>query len=217
VSYRRKAKTLDVGQRPGAAGVKAKKAGVVRRIIPKVRQAVALVVLVTGVLYAVVTPFRDWAYRTVVGPAKSRLHHATTRDFDAVRPTAFKATVQSTGNPVDLAFDNAPNTFMVASTAGREVVLTVTFPEPENIARAIVRNGARDSFTAYGRANELHVVYSTGKTADLALKDTPDPQKVKIEGATGITSVEIHVGKIFALVNKKDFALSEIEFFKRRP
>lgn len=49
---------------------------------------------------------------------------------------------------------------------------------------------------------------STGKTDDIDLADTPDPQEVHVANGAGATSVELD-----RLLNGDDAVVSEVEFF----
>jgi hypothetical protein len=45
------------------------------------------------------------------------------------------------------------------------------------------------------------------------LADTPDEQRVKIEGSAGASGVEVHVVELHRSLRGDEVALAEIEFF----
>ncbi|QFZ22272.1 NADase-type glycan-binding domain-containing protein [Saccharothrix syringae] len=137
-------------------------------------------------------------------------------DLTPVHPTSVTATAESAGHPALLAADNAKNTFWLAPVEPRPPALVLDFGQEVDLRQAIVRAGDPDDFQAAHRPKKLHLVYPTGRTFDVELADTPDEQRVKIEGSEGATSVEVHVVEVHRSLRGSEVALAEIEFFAVR-
>jgi len=211
----KKVKTLEVGERPGKAGVKAKKK-VKTETLLALKKVVTTGAIVIVALIALVPPFRNWTQDTFVQPVKDKWNDFTTQDFEPVNPEAALATTQTPENPATSAIDHAGNTFWVAPAGNGEPVLILTFGgRTVDLDKAIIQNGARDSFAQFSRAQKLHLVFNTGKSSDVNLKDAPDQQKVGISNGHGITQVEIHVASIYPAIGDPPppVAISEIELF----
>jgi hypothetical protein len=214
----KKAKTLEVGERPGKAGVKAKKK-VGRETMLAVRKVVTAAAIVIVALVALVPPFRNWSNDTFVQPVKDKWNDFTTQEFEPVNPVATLATSETPENPAGNAVDHAGNTFWVAPADNGEPVLVLTFgAQPVNIDKAIVQNGARDKFANFSRAQKLHLVFNTGGTSDINLKDSPDQQKASISNGHNITQVEIHIVSTYPAIGTPPppVAISEIELFREK-
>jgi hypothetical protein len=214
----KKAKTLEVGERPGKAGVKAKKK-VGRETMLAVRKVLTTAAIVIVALVALVPPFRNWGNDTFVQPVRDKWNDFTTQEFEPVNPVATLATTETPENPAGSAVDHAGNTFWVAPADNGEPVLVLTFgAQPVNIDKAIVQNGARDKFANFSRAQKLHLVFNTGGTSDINLKDSPDPQKASISNGHNITQVEIHIVSTYPAIGTPPppVAISEIELFREK-
>lgn len=203
------------GARPGKDGVRRRtgRAGAARRTVGKVlRRAVAVALVFSALIYALYQPFRG-----AINTAATGLWGQVTGIFEAklnpVHPVKVTATAQTTGHAAPLVTDNAKNTFW-AAPADREQALVFTFDHPADLRKAIVYSGDAANFQAEHRPQKLHLVFSTGKTYDMALADTPDAQEVPIENSAGATSVELHVVGLHRSLNGTDVAISEIELFE---
>jgi len=211
-------KTLDVGERPGKAGVKAKKKRG-QETVRAARKVFTTVAIVVVAAVALLPPLRSWGSDTFVQPVKDKWNDLTTQEFVPVNPVATLATTQTPENPAPNAVDHAGNTFWVAPAASGEPVAVLTFgDQPVNIDRAIIQNGARDQFATFSRAQKLHIVFNTGQTSDVAVKDEPDQQKVTIQNGHGVTSMEIHIVSTYQAIGNPPppVAISEIELFRQK-
>jgi hypothetical protein len=219
----KKVKTLEAGERPGKAGVKAKKKRG-QETMRAVRKVVTTAAIVIVGLVALVPPFRNWSNDTFVQPVKDKWNDFTTQSFEPVNPVGEPLTPNQTpDNPATNAVDNAGNTFWVATPVdpGQQPVVALIFGDeshPVNIDKAIIQNGARDKFANFSRAQKLHLVFNTGKTSDIDLKDAPDQQKVSISNGHGVTSVQIFIVSTYAAIGDPapPVAISEIEFFTEK-
>ncbi|MDX3189849.1 zinc ribbon domain-containing protein [Streptomyces sp. MN03-5084-2B] len=213
--FGRKPKEHKAGQRPGKDGVRRRtgRAGAARRTVGKViRRAVAVALIFSALIYALYQPFRGAINTAAVG-----LWSQVTGVFEAklnpVHPIKVTSTAEVTGHSAPLVSDNAKNTFW-AAPGDKEQTLVFTFDHPADLRKAIVYSGDAANFPAEHRPAKLHLVFSTGKTYDMALADTPDAQEVPIENSEGATSVELHVVGLHRSLNGTDVAISEIELFE---
>ncbi|MEU4250286.1 zinc ribbon domain-containing protein [Amycolatopsis sp. NPDC026612] len=213
--FGRKPKELKAGARPGKDGVRRRtgRAGAARRTAGKmIRRVIAVMLVLLALVYALYQPFRG-----AINTAGAGLWGRVTGIFEAklnpVHPVKVTATAQAAGHAAPLVTDNAKNTFWAAPT-DREPALVFTFDHPADLRKAIVYSGDAANFQAAHRPQKLHLVFSTGKTYDMVLADTPDAQEVPIENSAGATGVELHVVGLHRSLNGTDVAISEIELFE---
>jgi hypothetical protein len=211
---RRKPKTLAAGERPGQGGVKAKKKRSLAGVIRPIRMVVSIALLFATIAYGVYSPFREWVNDRWTS-AKDRVDRVISPDYVPVNASQAVANLETPEHPGAFLTDGFKNTFWSAPVGGPEPTVVLTFSEPVDLDRAIVHNGSGESFQSQHRAKDLHLVYSTGETFDVTLKDTPDEQQVDIDGAQDVTSVEVHVVSIYEALQGTDLAVSEIEFFRK--
>src|SRR5207244_2347536 len=108
--------------------------------------------------------------------------------FAPVHATGSGATAHVTGHDAGKAVDGFTNTYWAApSPQGTDVVLVLQFDQKADVDKAIVRSGVSANFQGTNRPQNLHIVYDTGQTYDVALKDSPEPQEVGIGKGHGIT------------------------------
>jgi len=214
----RRVKVHEAGSRPGQRGVRSGRGGKLgaglRRVFPMVRNVAAIVLLLGGIVYSIYPPFRVEANQRYFA-AKNKVVSMVIPQYVPVRPTKVTATVALPDHPAEMVADGFSNTFWAAPGESNPA-LVFTFDHEINLGRAIVRLGNSAKFQSAHRPQQLHLVFSNGGTFDLNLKDTPDPQEVKIEGGKGSTSVEIHVQSLFRSLDGTDTAVTEIELFERK-
>ncbi|GAA2978139.1 NADase-type glycan-binding domain-containing protein [Actinokineospora diospyrosa] len=179
-----------------------------------IRRVFLAILAVLAVLYAIIPGFRSSVNQEVVAGRKWVERQFGTQ-LRPVRPVGVSANSAIPGHDAVLAADNAKNTYWAAPVTGNPPVLVLTFDHPVDLRRAIVRVGDPAAFQATHRPAKLHLVYSTNKTFDVPLADTPDPQTVEIGGSAGATQVEVHVVDIHRSLQGTDVALSEIELFEQ--
>jgi hypothetical protein len=207
---KRRKKRRHAGDRPKARGGRPWRA--VSRWITRMLLAV---LAVAGLLYAAVPPFRTAANHQALA-AKNWVTHIFDTKYTPIRATKVTANVSIPSHDAGLAADNAKNTFWAAPTnTGIEPALVFTFDHPVDIRQAIIRGGNAADFEGTHRPAKLHLVYSTGKTYDVTLADTPDAQTVDISQSAGATSVEIHIVALHRSLKGTDVAISEIELFEK--
>ncbi|MEV4146877.1 zinc ribbon domain-containing protein [Amycolatopsis sp. NPDC049691] len=213
--FGRKPKEHKAGERPGKDGVRRRtgRAGAARRTVGKViRRAVAVALIFSALIYALYQPFRG-AINTAAAGLWSQVTGIFETKLNPVHPVKVTATAQTNGHAAPLVTDNAKNTFW-AAPGDREQVLVFTFDHPADLRKAFVYSGDAANFPAEHRPQKLHLVFSTGKTYDMVLADTPDSQELPIENSEGATSVELHVTGLYRSLAGTDVAISEIELFE---
>lgn len=213
---RRGAKVRKSGERPKRRG-RAGKTGLgvfVSTTFKTVRRVVAIALVVGGVVYGMVTPFRGWVNERAV-EAKGTFERIFFPQYAPVSAAeAPTASLALPDHPANFAVDGKSNTYWGAPVGGAEINMVVKFDRTVDLAKIIVHNGDGEGFKESHRAQKLHLVFSNGRTTDVNLQDRPDPQTLEIEDGEGVDSVEIHVMSTFKSVSGTSLAISEIEFFE---
>ncbi|KAA2258799.1 zinc ribbon domain-containing protein [Solihabitans fulvus] len=213
---RRGAKVRKAGERPkrGRNRGKSKLGKALGAVFPAIRKFVAVALILVGIAYGLFAPFRGWVNEQVVA-GRQNIEWILFGKFDPVHPTGVKAAVQLADHPGAAATDGLTNTYWAAPVNGAEPALVFTFDHPVNLDRAIIRSGASGDFQAQHRPQKLHLVYSTGKTHDVDLSDSPDPQEIQLSDGAGVSSVEIHVVALYRSMTGSAVAVTEIELFQK--
>jgi hypothetical protein len=205
-------------RKPPEAGTRPTRhrAGSARRGIGKALRWSFLVALLGAVgVYGLVPSFRGLVNGQATSLARD-VKGIFVTELTPVRPTGITANAESPGHPPLMAADNAKNTFWLAPVEPTEPSLVLDFGREVDLREAIIRVGNPDDLQAAHRPKKLHLVYSTGKTFDLDIADTPDEQRVEIENSAGATNVEVHVVELHRSLRGNEVALAEIEFFAVR-
>jgi hypothetical protein len=214
--FRRGAKVRKSGERPRRSGRGGKsKAGLlVSGTVKLVRRVVAIALLLGGIVYGLFAPFRGWVNERAID-VKAGVEDIFFPTYEPVHAAAPPvAPLQVKGFPAEQALDGASDSAWAAPLGGkREPVIEVTFGRRVDLAQLIVHNGQKEDFKGRARAQRLHLVFDTGRTADVTLADAPDAQTMDVEGE-GVTSVEIHVTGTFKSMSGNEVAISELEFFE---
>jgi hypothetical protein len=219
---KRKAKVLDAGARPGRGGVRARsrRAAALAKVLPTIRKVIAVVVLLSGLVYGAYAPFRGWTNDKVVA-GKNKITRLINPKYDPVHPTKVGATTtQIKTHESSRAIDGFGNTYWLSQTplaGGKNVqaALILWFPTKVDLDRALFTIGVRDKFTSTNRPQKVHIVYDTGATFDLTLTDTPKPQEVKLGKGHGITSMRIFITSYFRAESSTEVAITELELFHK--
>src|SRR5262249_40495386 len=147
-----------------------------------------------------------------------KINRVINPQYDPVHVTARNATASLKGHEAGKAVDGFSNTYWESPATlpgGREVVLVLQFDKTVDVDKAIIRSGASYNFRSTNRPQALHIVYNTGATFDVTLKDSPDPQEVGIGNGHGITTMEIHITQLYKAVRSNAVAVTEIELFRK--
>jgi hypothetical protein len=183
------------------------------KLLPMIRRVVAIALLVGGIVYASVPPFRRWVNERALD-AKSRVLSIVRPQYTPVHP--FPVTDQSelSGHPGAALSDGFTNAFWAAPVGDKDVV-TLQLDHPTQVQRALIRIGISGNSQGASRPHQLHLVFSTGKTQDLNLDDTADPQEVAIKADGPVTTIELHVTSLFK-ASSDTVAITEIELFEKK-
>jgi hypothetical protein len=217
---RRGAKVRKSGDRPKRSGRGGKsKAGLfASNTFKLVRRTITIALLIGGLLYGILPPFRGWVNQQYV-TVKHKVEAMIFPQYLPVSPIKgdFKCPVElPPSNGCAQVTDGFSNTFWAAPRPGPEPVVVLQFGRSVDLKRIIVRNGAGDDFQGNHRARKLHLVFSTGKTADVNLVDNPDPNQYEVDNGEGASSVEVHVVELFESVKGSNLAIAEIELFEKK-
>ncbi|SDH80695.1 hypothetical protein SAMN05192558_105141 [Actinokineospora alba] len=209
------AKVRKSGDRPkGSRRGKSKVGEAFLATFRAVRRVAAVLLLVAGIVYGVSGQFRGWVNERAFA-LKHQAEKIIFQQYVPVSPVEVTANSQLPDYPGFAATDGLKNTYWAAPGTGPEPTLVLRFDREVSVSRALVRNGSAEGFQSRHRAERLHFVFNTGRTADVTLKDHPDPQEIDIANGDGATSVEIHVVSLFRSVKGTDLAVSEIELFQK--
>ena len=216
---KRKSKVMAAGQRPGV-GADGKPKAPKKPLLSatrKIRKVLALLAFLFGIVYAAYAPLRENVNERVTS-AKDKVMSIIRPQFEQVQPNGAPPTVttETPENPGRNAVDTFKNTFWIAPPTDPQPALVLTFAEPVDLDRAIVRNGRPDDYTSMNRPEKLHFVYSTGESCDIVLKDTKEPQQIELCNGAGAKSVQVQVQSQFQSVPPNAMAFTEIEFFTQK-
>ena len=114
--------------------------------------------------------------------------------------------------PASLAVDGHWNTHWMTPVSGARR-LTLTFPEPVELHRALIRGGIVGDLRGSQRPKTLHLVYPTGKGQDLKLVDMTDPQEFDLDSDGKVRSLEVYVQDTYPNAESRHVAITEIELF----
>lgn len=216
---RRRRKALEAGARPWKAGdgttKRRRSGGKLAAVYSRLRPLVAGVLLVVGLVVGV-TPDLRGRVTNEIGEAKDSLMRRIQPRYTPLQPVAIDATSETPEQPVTHLVDGNTLTSWTAPAADVEPTFVVRFDEPFDLARISVWNGSVDGFKDHARAADLHLVFDTGQSFDLTIKDLPDKQEYAIENGSGVREVEVHVVGTYNSLGSDDLGMTEIEFLFKR-
>lgn len=218
---------VEAGERPmrqagGGRGLAAKGRGAKRKILGTwftVMKTVAIAGFALGLVGISISPLRGdvtgW-----IGDRVQQVKRVIAPEFDPVNALGARATSVVDGHPASHAVDLLNNTWWAEGEEGPGVgaQLFVDLGEPVDIAKVGFLNGAAedDEFLAQPRAREVHLVFSNGVTLDVTLADDREFQVFDVEGAEGVTSVEVQILSVYPGQEGEELSLTEIELRTRR-
>lgn len=182
-------------------------------VMKTVRNVIALIMLVSGIVFGIVPTIRS-EVNDKFGSVQRSVRNWVSPNFSPVHATQVRANAHEPKHGSGLAVDGFKNTYWSAPTSARPA-LVLTFDHEVNLARLIIHSGNAENFEATGRPQKLHLVFSTGQSTDLNLKDTPDPQTLDVSHGKGVASVEIHAVSFYRSITGRDVAVAELEFFRK--
>lgn len=166
------------------------------------------------ILYGVSPPLRtrvDDAYSA----AKDKVMSVVRPQFVPVHAISIAGSSGAGDHPAGAALDGFKNTYWSTAPGDDDPVLRVGFEGATTLVRMIVHDGIAADFQKQSRAKALHLVYDTGASDDVELKDAADPQTVALHHAKGVHVVEVHVVSAYHALASKSIAVTEIEFFAK--
>ncbi|MGE3621851.1 MAG: zinc ribbon domain-containing protein [Acidimicrobiia bacterium] len=213
---RRKPKVLKAGERPGQGSVPARRQRNLKAMVRPIRTVLSIVLLLLTVVYSAYEPFRSFVNERFT-TIKDDVVGIFVPQYAPANPNGAVASSETPEHPGRDAVDGVTNSFWLVPPGEGTPTLVVTFSEPTDIRRAIIRNGATSEFQQHDRARSLHLVFDTDRTTDVELDDTPEPQEKGISNGSGVTRIEIQVdGRYPALQGDGSVAITEIELFTEK-
>jgi hypothetical protein len=207
---KRKAKTLEVGERPGVGGVKAKKQRNLGSLVGPIRKVLVAFALVCGLLFTFVGPFRDWAQDNILDPISCRWDNIRTTRSVTIQPLS----VTDALGPATEFSDTFKNTVYLrpAPAAGQPIVITVTFQSPVNIDNVNVFNGNGENIQATKRPATGHFTFDNGQSFSFTLNDNLDIQTINVTGGGQVRTVEVSLDTFNGQPQLTEVAVAEFEF-----
>ena len=197
-----------------AAGTRSKGAPVERAWGAAAFRIVALGLIATVVLvYFVVPPLHDRVNGTVKSAyAAAHRHFAPSTSY--VRPSDAKASSQVPTHPARLSIDLIKETYWAANTAtDKQPWIRLTFGGPVDLDGLLLTSGAGNDYASLARPKQVQLVFSDKSTAQLTLKDDPNPITYDIT-VHRVTWVEIHILSTYPSAQSPDVAINEVELFR---
>lgn len=222
---RRRRRPPPAGTRPGRGGggggaVARGRAGR-RRVLRTwftVMKVLAIAAVALAVVGVTVSPLRQQVAGRL-GDAVDWVRRAVVPRFEPVSALTATASSESPDHPASHAVDGFHNRWWAeaAPGPGDGERLFVDFGGPVDIAKVGFLSGAgEEAFLAQPRPREVHLVFSNGATADMTLEDKTEFQVFDVEGAEGVTEVEVQILSVYAGQEGEELSLREIEFRTRR-
>lgn len=164
---------------------------------------------------AAVPAWRDAATDRVSGIFTSA-RRLVVPDPVPVTPIDVTASSEQTDHPAEFAIDNTLNRWWAEDApADDEARLLVEFAEPVDIAAFGITPGVAppEPFVEHPRPRRLHLVFSNGTTMDVDVVDDHEFQSFDVDGADGVTSVDIQVTAEWpSQTDSDDVAITTVEF-----
>ncbi|MBM7080860.1 NADase-type glycan-binding domain-containing protein [Micromonospora humida] len=201
------------GGRPGGVG------GVLHAIYQRSNAVAAVLLFAIGVAYLIYPPLRERINGAVSGPVTGARDWADRKinpRFVAVRPVQVTGGASVRDHGPELSVDQYRNThWQVRWDKEKPPTVTLRFAAKVDLERLIVTAGTAEDYTATHRPMTLHLVYSTNRSDTLTVEDTGEPQTLTLDGADGVTTVQIQVTDVHRAEKGTDVTVSEFEFFAR--
>lgn len=200
-------------RKPVVAGTRPSSAPTERAWGTALFRVIALgVVAVVVLAYVVVPPLR-----TGVNNSVGSIYAAAHRHFQPTvypqHPLSASASSAIATHPAGLTIDGIKDSYWAANTTtDKQPALKLTFSGPTDIDTILITSGAAASFTTLARPKTVHIVFSDKTTADLTLKDDPNPQSYDLT-ARQVTFMDIHITSTYPSAQSPDVAINEVELF----
>jgi hypothetical protein len=185
---------------------------------PGLRTRVWAAVPVVLVLALVAGALGPW--RSGIGDRIEAARKRLSPEYEEVYPAHAQASSALPDHPPEAAVDRAPNTYWAegSPTPGPGQTITFRFDRPVDLGRMGFFNGAQakpQDFLTQPRLREVLIVFDTGRTASLTLKDRDAFQSHEVD-AKGVTTVELRIVSVYpSPQGGTDASLGEVEFFTK--
>jgi hypothetical protein len=221
---RRRTRTMEAGTRPGQKGVRRDARSKVSGSYRKIRRSLAALTLVMGMLYLAVPPLRGAINRSLANPTAGITErvggwwHALTYPYEDVPVRRSRGVPEARGHPGSETVDGNTASFWAAGWAEkRSPRLVVRFEESQDLAAVVIHNGASgENAERYLQPKELEFRYGDGRTEDVGLKFSSDPQTIELEGGSTVRTITIFVRSVHDKEGLTRIALRELEFKTRK-
>jgi hypothetical protein len=181
------------------------------RLFAKLRPAVAAALLVAGLVFGVSPNLRERA-TDKIATVKDDVLSRVRKNYAPVSPISVSATSELANAPASLAVDSNTLSSWLAPGSDPEPTLVVRFDQPIDLERIKLWNGSAENLKDFARISDIHFVFDTGQSFDLAVLDVPTPEEYEIKNAGAVQEVEVHIVDVHGSLTSSDVGLAEIEF-----
>jgi len=184
-----------------------------RRTLRIVRNVLAVVILVGGILYGAYPPFRNWVNSRVENE-KKQVSTDIGIGQSPIHPLSVTANESTPGFPPLNAWDENLDSYWLAPwSSSDESTLTFTFAHKVTLKQMILHIGAGNAYIQDGRPSELRLVFSNGESDTITPQDTAQGQTFAISHADLISGMQIEVEGVYPGSSGSNVAIAEIELF----
>jgi len=140
---------------------------------------------------------------------------------DPARAVTVEASSSVAGHEAAMVADLASNTFWAEGGPAEGIGQNISFNfgRAVNLADMVITVGANDATTTFvqqPRPRGLHIAYDTGRSTDVELKDTPEPQTVRLADADKVTVANVAITSVYpSSEGGQDTSITEIEFTQK--
>lgn len=218
---KRKAKTLEVGARPGVGGVKARKKRSLGAIAGPLRKGIGLFAILFGLLFTFVTPVREWTQDNVIEPVTCRWNDFRNQEFEPLSAASGVVIGASTVDGIDpfVLFNRTtgPAGTWKGTPSTGDLRFIATFARPVDLDLMIFRNGDPEGFTNFSRPAEVRLVMTDQddvrrEFGPIELTDSNDVQNHELENGGAAVQVEVIVTRLANAPTNPTIAVEDIEF-----
>ena len=182
---------------------------------------VLMLLALVGIVGAVALPGPRGAITDTASRWFRSAKYAVAPEYEAINAIGAEATSSVGDHDPGKLIDGASNTYWAEGAAGPGIgeIITIHFERPTDLDKVLITAGASgdDPFLSQPRPKSLHIVYDNGRGLDLALRDEAEPKEYDLEGAEGVTSMQIQIAEVYpSAQGGENTSISEIEFRHRK-
>jgi hypothetical protein len=182
-----------------------------KSVFPAIRRTVAVLLVLGAAAYGAVPGVRGFANTEFVS-GRQWVQNKIFGTYAPVSAVQATSTPVNKKHPAEHAVDEHWNTYWLTPVSGARR-LTLTFQQPVELRKALIRGGIADNLRGSQRPHTLHLVYPTGRGQNLVMEDKTEPQEFVLDSGGKVKSVEIYVQDMYANAESKDVAITEVELF----